>query len=74
MLVLRVPSLQFFQAPKFVVPDWDGIGPSYHQVGVHDLSVEARLHVPRAVWPGYRTDEERYDVKSGKIRTEDCLL
>ena len=71
---MTIPHFQFFQAPKFVVPDWDGIGPQSNQVGVHDLSVEARLHCPRAVWPGYRTAEENYDVKSGIIRAQDCLL
>ena len=56
------------------MPDWDCIGPQANQIGVHDLSTEARLHVPRAIWPGYRTNEERYDIKTGKIRTEDCLM
>ncbi len=57
-----------------LVPYWDGIGPRHVQVGVHSLALEARLHAPRAVWPGYRTRDEDTDTRIGRIRTPDCLM
>ncbi len=56
------------------VPYWDGIGPRHMQLGVHELSLEARVHAPRVVWPQYRTAQEKSDCRLGRIRTGSCIV
>ncbi len=74
MLELYSIYFQLYRAPTFQVPQWDAIGPRSQTIGVHPLAVEARLHYPRIVWPGYRTDQEREDARLNRVREEDCLM
>ena len=67
-------SHQFFQAPIFFDPYYDSRGKKSHDFGVTPLSLEARLHNPKAVFEPDRTCQENLDLQRDRIRKNDCLM